>query len=417
MNHLRTGWRKLAWGGDEVHGRPLPTGGQFGQGHKTLDPDIFDCHERMHPWIRLTILAMLASEWEPKYGPDWPSWSRVYLAGSLASYWWGTPDVDVLIGIDSSAFIKGHSEFQGMTNEEICHHLTQEFYVGIDQYTLNFTFPPGEDIWQVVERSVPTVGARTSLWSQTRMRPEGSDLTAFLAGSEDSLIGDSGLATESPWSSTTSSTTSKRVNASSAEPGSHISSMGLRSSQPWPSIIVTRPIESEGFSVTAATWSSGDLGTLSRALRESWPTSEVTPLGPAEVTFYCNASSYDIRTIKPYAAYDVTRDLWAVHPVAATHRYGPRSFGWNFWDHMGAVADRIQDALAEPDPARRLDRAKAEYDRIHTERNQAFGAGGGGQWDPRGLQWTVMNRWGLLGALEAEIHPERAVAHPRPERA
>lgn len=309
MRHLQAAWRRVGWTDAEmVHGHPLPMGGQFGHGQDHLDPDIFDAHERMHPWIRATLIKLLDADWG-RHWADWRDWTRIYLAGSLASYWWGTPDFDVLVGVDVEGFRKHTQEFTG-TEAELCSLLTQGFYTGLDKQVGRFTFPPAPDLRHICR------GLGTSAEEVYRLVPEGTK-----------------------------------------------------------------------------------------------------PLGPLEMTWYANPESYDIRRIRPYAAYDVTRDLWVVHPVHPSSHYGPHSFGWNFWSHMGDLADRIHDVLSTDDATERRENAQALYDKIHSERNAAFGPGGGGQWDPRGLQWTVMSRWGLLGALEAEIHPERPVGHPAPLRA
>jgi hypothetical protein len=272
----------------------LPTAGQFSRGQDRLDPDIFDAEERMWPWIRLSLIALLDAAWKQRW-PDWRDWARIYLAGSLASYWWGTLDFDVLVGIKAEG------------EEALCTEMTQDFYTGLDVEVENFFFPPGPNLRVICE------GHGVNVDEVYAAVPEGT-----------------------------------------------------------------------------------------------------VPLGPLEMTWYANKDSWDIRNIKPYAAYDVTRNLWAVHPVRTAKKWGPGSFGGTFWNHMADVADRIQDALDDPDPASRAQRAQAEYSRIHSERSEGFGAAGGGLLDPRALQWVTMGRWGLLEALEKELHPDRPVGHPKP---
>lgn len=311
MQHLRQAWasRIQAWNlGDTIRGYPIPTGGQFSRPKDHLDPKIFDRHERMHSWIREGILALLGAFWADRY-PGWRDYTRVYLAGSLASYWWGTPDVDILVGVDSARLVEQHPQFSGLSDHEICAHLTQEFYVGIDPLIEHFAFPPARDLRSVCE-----------------------------------VLGHPELA--------------------------------------------------------------------ARAYENCPADAEV--LGPAETTMYVNPGAYDIRAIKPYAAYCVSSDTWYVHPAQGDKHWNARMLSYRFWSQMADSADAIKAALAEPDPVMRLARCQAEYDRIHSARNEAFRESGQGLTDPRSLQWIVLNRWGLLGALEKELHPDRPVGHLPP---
>jgi hypothetical protein len=147
VDHLLQAWSNLriAWSiPDNIRGYPLPRGGQFATPRASLDPDIFDQAEKMHPWIRESILGMLGAFWNDPY-PGWQSWVRVYLAGSLASYWYGTPDFDVLIGVETSK-----TPLADLTDNEVCGFLTQEFYERLDPLTAHFTFPPAPDLHEVI---------------------------------------------------------------------------------------------------------------------------------------------------------------------------------------------------------------------------------------------------------------------------
>jgi hypothetical protein len=218
--------------------------------------------------------------------------------------------VDILIGVETSEWASRYPNFAGMSDHEICAHLTQEFYVGLDPHTESFTFPPAPDL---------------------------KDIVQLLGASPSEDLGQ----------------------AYAVPPG-------------------------------------------------------VEPLGPAEMTFYVNAGAYDIRAIRPYAAYDVSRDIWAVHPAQGDKHWNAHMLSYRFWATMADSADAIKAALGVSDPAVRLARCQAEYERIHSARNEAFGPGGLGVTDPRSLQWIVLNRWGLLGQLEKAIHPDRPVGHIPP---
>lgn len=283
MDHLRKNWRKISWREpDSFRGYPLPTGGQFAHSKSFLDPDIFDKKEKMHPWIRDPIISLLDSFWTPKYG-DWKEWTHLYLAGSLASYWFGTPDFDTLIGVNTSKFKKTHPNFNGMSDSEICHFLTEE----LRQISLpDFVFPPD-----------PNTGHS---------------------------------------------------------------------------------------------------------------------LGPLEITFYCNPGSYDIRNIKPYAAYEILDNKWIVHPTQMDKHWNAHALDHAFWERMADLADEIKEALSIDDITERTEDCLALYDYIHSERQKAFSPTGNGITDRRSLQWICLSRWGLLGALEQACHPDRPISHIPP---
>lgn len=313
MNHLQQTWAKriTAWNEpDTIRGYPLPKGGQFAPSKKFLDPDIFNNQNIMHPWIRGAIIAILDAWWGPIYGDDWQTWTRIYLAGSLASYWWGTPDFDTLIGVNIPVFVKSHSEFKGMSEAEICTHLTQGFYTGIDPLITDFTFPPAQDTQHIV---------------------------SFLGG---------------------------------------------------------RPID--------AIYATVPLGT--------------TPFGPMEVTFFVNKDSWDIRNIHPYAAYEMIENKWWVYPSIMGKTWGAQKLPHSFWEKMADLADEIKEALSTDDPTERQEDAQAIYDRIHGDRSKGFSQGYG-IGDLKSLQWVVLARWGLLGALEEAVHPGKPSAHPAPATA
>jgi hypothetical protein len=309
MSHLQAQWRQVqAWRlPTEIRGYPLPIGGQFAHTQDTLDPDLFDPSEKMWPWIRGSLLAILEAFWRPRYG-DWRPWTRIYLAGSLASYWHATLDFDTLVGVDTHRLVRDHPEFGGMSDAEVCQALTHEFITELDPLLIDWSFPPEPNLHRVMH----ALG--------------GPDVTDVY---------------------------------------------------------------------------------------KSVPMTVVTGLGPMEMTWYVNPAAYDIRTIRPYAAYDVTNDRWAVHPDKMAKTWGAQALGHDFWERMADVADGIKAALKLPEPARTSESLRI-YDRIHTDRGQAFGPAGRGVTDPRSLQWIVLNRWGLLGPLEVAAHPGREMAHIPP---
>jgi hypothetical protein len=314
MDDLRSTWANRVkesqyhqgWHEPDYIGKwPLPKGGQFGSSKETLDSNIFLPDEKMRPYIRETLIEILGAYWTPKYGSDWQNWTRIYLAGSLASYWHSTMDFDTLVGVNTEEFVKIHTDFEGLSDSEICNHLTQEFYTGLDPLVENFAFPPAPNL-RLIAKTLDVDSAKID------------------------------------------------------------------------------------------------------AIYEMAPSQF---FGPMEMTWYCNESSWDIRTIRPYAAYEVITDKWYVHPTKMDKKWGAKSIPWNFWVKTARLADEITASLKGDNS---LEDAKRWYELIHSERNQAFGPTGAGILDYRSLQWITFSRWGILGALEKKIHPERPVGHLPP---
>jgi hypothetical protein len=286
--HLREDWHnKIAMSHSgwqlppKIREYDLPIGGQFAGSKSSLSPDIFDSKDQMLPGFRFTVLGLLGSFWAGYKGP-WTEWSRVYLAGSLASYWHGTPDVDILIGVDTNKLTKDNPEFEGLSEHEVCSHFNAEFALDLNPKLLHYDFPAPSNLKNV------------------------------------------------------------------------------------------------------------------------------------EVTYYVNAGSYDIRVIKPYAAYCINEDKWYVHPSKMDKKWGPSQMSWQFWSRCADIADHIKKIQIVSDPTERQNQALEIYVAIHTQRNEAFSPFGGGVMDWRSLQWITLNRWGVLGILEALCHPERGMSHIPP---
>jgi hypothetical protein len=113
--------------------------------------------------------------------------------------------------------------------------------------------------------------------------------------------------------------------------------------------------------------------------------------GPWESTFYVNPGSYDIKALKPYAAYDITRDEWAVKPVEVPDDFGPEKLPESTWDVLDALTKLI-GAIAElPDETRDREGA-ALYDYLHADRHSAFGPEGSGLYDPGNAVWKALDK-------------------------
>ncbi|MEU9405674.1 ParB/Srx family N-terminal domain-containing protein [Streptomyces sp. NPDC048281] len=113
--------------------------------------------------------------------------------------------------------------------------------------------------------------------------------------------------------------------------------------------------------------------------------------GPWESTFYVNPGSYDIRDLKPYAAYDITRDEWAVEPVQVPDDFGPEKLPESTWDVFDALTKLIKAVAELPDEARDREGA-ALYDYLHADRHSAFGPDGSGLYDPGNAVWKALDK-------------------------
>jgi 8-oxo-dGTP pyrophosphatase MutT (NUDIX family)/GNAT superfamily N-acetyltransferase len=99
-------------------------------------------------------------------------------------------------------------------------------------------------------------------------------------------------------------------------------------------------------------------------------------------TWYVNPHSYDIRRLKPYAAYDVGADEWAVRPVDVPDDWGPQKFPESTWHLAEQYANEI-DRISHLTPVSvQKQHAQRLFDHIHTDRQRAFSPRGTGVFDP-----------------------------------
>jgi hypothetical protein len=134
-----------------------------------------------------------------------------------------------------------------------------------------------------------------------------------------------------------------------------------------------------------------------------------------EVTFYVNPGATDIRTINPYAAYDLTHNEWTVHPEQTT---APENRVWDEFAKRDLtkateIVTRYTKALtdvqgAQNDPARRnaearlhaaLTQGSAMYEDIHGARKFAFRTEGEGYADFYNYRWQAGKKYGTVPAL------------------
>lgn len=114
-------------------------------------------------------------------------------------------------------------------------------------------------------------------------------------------------------------------------------------------------------------------------------------LGPFDSTLYVNGGAYDIRAIKPYAAYDVGLDRWAVRPVEVPDDFGPDKLPSADFLYARSLADQVKALKKLPaDQAGSL--GAALYDQLHAQRHGAFTDGGTGLYDVRNIAWKYLDQ-------------------------
>ena len=134
-----------------------------------------------------------------------------------------------------------------------------------------------------------------------------------------------------------------------------------------------------------------------------------------EVTFYVNPGATDIRTINPYAAYDLTHNEWTVFPK---QEGAPVNKAWENLaqkdlsmasDIVMRYTQSITDLQnAQNDASRRnaefrlqtaLMQGSALFDDIHHSRRYAFSQQGTGYSDFYNYRWQAGKKYGTVPAL------------------
>jgi GNAT superfamily N-acetyltransferase len=119
--------------------------------------------------------------------------------------------------------------------------------------------------------------------------------------------------------------------------------------------------------------------------------------GPFDRTTYVNPNSYDIKKIKPYAAYNVSEDSWAVKPPHLPH--------WSINDLPRAVQKVLRacdtlanDVLKLPEPER-TQQGNALFEAWHSDRSRAFSERGEGWYDIANLREKWLDQEGVWAEL------------------
>jgi hypothetical protein len=139
--------------------------------------------------------------------------------------------------------------------------------------------------------------------------------------------------------------------------------------------------------------------------------------GPFSNTWYVNPDSYDIRKIKPYAAYDVTHMRWAVKPPHLP-KWDISQFpeGPALVAECQAVSAYVRAILNMPEPYR-TQQGYALWHHLHSDRSRAFSDLGEGWYDPGNVIEKWLDQEGLWEQLvqimvRVKAHPETMNAPP-----
>lgn len=135
-----------------------------------------------------------------------------------------------------------------------------------------------------------------------------------------------------------------------------------------------------------------------------------------EVTFYVNPGATDIRSINPYAAYDLTHDEWTVVPPKEGIAENPvwEAAAQRDLSMASDIITRYSKAMtdmqgAQNDAARRdaetkiqsaLIQGSALFEDIHSGRKLAFRTGGEGYTGFHNYRWQAGKKYGTVPALK-----------------
>lgn len=161
---------------------------------------------------------------------------------------------------------------------------------------------------------------------------------------------------------------------------------------------------------------SDALNDISRA--ELYPATAAAVVGGKvfEVTWYVNNNATDIRSIHPYAAYDVIRNTWTVHPQQAlTAPHSPELDSLASHDKeraqtvLASYMAALEKVRSTTHPAQLTNAriwlagtaadAKKLFDTIHLGRRSAFGPDGQGYADVANFRWQSGKAAGIVPAL------------------
>lgn len=116
---------------------PTPEGtigqsGFFSTPASTLDVHIFGQDNQVLPDVRNHVINTLFDFWKSKGYDQISTWTKVFLAGSGASYQWsearGNGDLDILLGFDYVSFVTANPRFKGLSEADVADYLNAEMH-------------------------------------------------------------------------------------------------------------------------------------------------------------------------------------------------------------------------------------------------------------------------------------------------
>jgi hypothetical protein len=154
----------------------------------------------------------------------------------------------------------------------------------------------------------------------------------------------------------------------------------------------------------------------SQLKEELWPRTANTSINGKhfEVTYFWNpGTGRDIRSINPYAAYDMSNDKWAVRPPSLPQ--DPRSLYSQEWfdaadrdtDAARSIVDLVRSG-SNADRANGITRARTLFDALHQGRRAAFGEQGKGYGDWANFRWQRAKETGVVAGLNQILQSAHA---------
>lgn len=108
------------------------------------------------------------------------------------------------------------------------------------------------------------------------------------------------------------------------------------------------------------------------------------------VTAYVNSGARNLVDIKPYAAYDISDDSWAVHPHETPSDWSAASLPEYLWEALEGLLHYVDAIRSMPEPLRTREGAHL-FDDLHSDRSSAFGPDGEGVFDPANVIWKSLD--------------------------
>lgn len=125
-----------------------PTEKIFGPTKEDLDPRLFE-GDHMRDYVRNVIMGMLDGHFAALGFADWKAWTRVYLAGSESTFWWGNRDFDTLLALNYGALMRAHPEFHERNLQQISDYFNQGFRESMNSEEWRAPWDPEPEDWHI----------------------------------------------------------------------------------------------------------------------------------------------------------------------------------------------------------------------------------------------------------------------------